>query len=216
MAENQEPKGVSWEVPEGAYVGPATPFGGPSLEWFIEHHDGINYEKAQKARVPTDGEPKIINGMLYVCGGELPYKFLGRAGRSSVNAERMAAELGLIIMERMVSDRPKIVRDRLRFWKNASMDEITSEDEKKFQLELKGGKTPAKRPQVNFCDLSHVARVGVLSQHLGLARQVIALLCLVLGLAQSVNPEWVRPDVRAMFIEQGRKFEVKLDKWVGK
>ena len=215
MAENKSSLGEQ-SIPDGAYTGPPTPFGGPSLEWFIGHHEDINYEKAQKARVPTDGEPKIVNGMLYVCGGELPHKFLGKAHRSSINAERMASELGLTIIELMVSNRPKIVRDRLNFWRNAPLDDITSEDEKKFQIELKGGKTAAKRPHVNFCHLEQVSRVGTLAQHLGLARQVVATLCLVLGLAQSVNPDWVRPDVRAMFIEQGRKFETKLDKWTRK
>ena len=199
-------------IPFGAYTGPTTPFGGPSLEYFIETHLSIDYEKAKGARLSTNNFPMMIKFMLFNISNRLPDKFFVKGKPSLTNAERLVANLGIEKLEEMIDQYPNIREKEEISVMTVPYSTLINRDRRSFRIDL-GVSTDSRRPTISFCDPDEVARVCALATSLLLSFETIAKMCLIVGLSQSMDPAWVRLDWKKGFIEEVRRFKTKLSEW---
>ena len=199
-------------IPMWAYTGKPTPFGGSSLEYFVETHPSIDYERAKGSRLSTSNFPLMVKFMLFNISNKLPDKFFVRGKPSLTNTERLVANLGLEKLEEMVDRYPRIREKEEISIMTVPFSVLVNRDRRSFKTNL-GVSTDGLRPTVSFCDPDEVARVCALATSLLLPFQVIAKMCLVVGLSQSMDPTWVRLDWKKDFINEVKRFEAKLREW---
>jgi len=193
-------------IPFGAYTGPATPFGGPSLEWSFSSSPQGGENDEDDVRIAVRGLPTVIVAiMAHIRRVAEMYP------RSLANVERITLCVGVPIIEDLVGRNPGLA-NRLDQAIMFSADDGLRE----FRIR-RGGVYPfSLGPQeisshsIYARNKNFTSRVSNMAEDIGLPKSKIAILCLVTGLAQSLDPAWVPLKWRESFIQEIQFFE----KWL--
>ena len=194
------------QIPFGAYIGPPTPFGGPSLEWSFSNNPVANEPDEDDARLSTAGLPTIILGVM----GHIR-RVAELYPRSLANVERNALCIGIPIIEDFVRGNPGMA-SRLDYALMTSGEDGLRE----FRIRSKAVYPFTLGPQemgthsIYAKNKSYTSRVSNVSEDIGLSKSKVTILCLAAGLAQSLDPAWVPLKWRESFIQEIRFFE----KWL--
>jgi len=193
-------------IPFGAYTGPPTPFGGPSLEWSFSSSPIASEPDEDDARLSVRSLPTIILGvMAHIRRVAELYP------RSLANVERITLSVGIPIIEDLVEMYPGI-SNKLDQALMASGDD----DLREFRIRRGAVYPVSLGPQerdahsVYAKNKNYTSRVSNMSEDIGLPKSKIAILCLVAGLAQSLDPAWVPLRWREAFVQEIQFFE----KWL--
>lgn len=193
-------------IPFGAYTGPATPFGGPSLEWSFSSAPEAG-EVEEDARISVGGLPTIIMGVVAHIR-----RIAELYPRSAASVHRKVLCVGVPIIENLIEKNPSLSSKLDRALMSSAEDQL-----REFRIR-KGGVYPISLgPQENTPhsiytrNKSYISRIRNISEDIGPSVSKITILCLVAGLAQSLDPAWVPLKWRELFIQEIRFFE----KWLG-
>ena len=193
-------------IPFGAYTGLPTPFGGPSLEWLFSSSPLVSEPDEDDARLSVGSLPTIVLGvMTHIRRVAELYP------RSLANVERMALCVGVPIIEDFVGGNPGLVSKLDRALMSSGEDglreyRIRSKAVYPFSL----GPEERDPHSIYAKNKSYTSRVSNMSEDIGLTKGRVTTLCLVAGLAQSLDSTWVPLKWRESFIQEIRFFE----KWM--
>lgn len=192
-------------IPNGAYSGLPTPFGGPSLEWEFSSAPDIG-EMEEDARLSVGGLPTIIMGVVTHIR-----RIAEVYPKSSAGVHRRVLCVGVPIIEGFVESNPMLADSLDRALMMSAEDgvrEFRIKKSRTYPLSL-GPQEVAPR-SIYARNKNYVSRVWNMSEDIGLSVSKLTILCLVAGLAQSLDPAWVPPKWRESFIQEVRFFE----KWL--
>ena len=193
-------------IPFGAYTGLPTPFGGPSLEWSFSSSPVASEPGEDDARLSVTSLPTITLGvMAHIRRVAELYP------RSLANVERITLCVGIPIIEGLVEGNPGLA-SRLDY---ALM---TSGEDGLREFRIRSGAVypvslgpQEKNPHSIYVrNKSYTSRVSNMSEDIGLSKSKVTILCLVAGLAQSLDPTWVPLKWKESFIQEIWFFE----KWL--
>jgi len=189
-------------IPFGAYTGLPTPFGGPSLEWESENPLPED-EYSDDAKFSVRNVPIIVNEITY----HIKRLLLKEWPKSTANVQRRLLTLGIPIIENSVLDFPDLTTKKDKALMRStvtSMKEVVLRGERNYLFELgphhEGPQTIYARSK------GQVSIVKGIAEDLGLHIGKVVILCLVAGLAQSLDENWVPKQWRERFIEEVRDF----------
>lgn len=194
------------QIPDKAYNGPPTPFGGPSLEWIF---DNIRFspEESEDARLSSRGVPESIVASVTHLRRILPYDF----PKNSANVQRKILCCGVPIVEDIVRKYPKRVESMERLYFKSGDDDLRTylmKNTSVYQVNL--GPVDKGQYTVFTKNKEQASRIRNLSEDLGLPVSRLVVLCLTAGLAQSTEESWVPTTWRQRFIKEIRFF----DQWL--
>ena len=195
-------------IPFGAYTGLPTPFGGPSLEWAFDSGPQGSEGDEDDARLGVGGLPVIVVAIVAHIR-----RIAELYPKSAANVHRIVLSLGVPIIESLVERNPNIAN-------RIDQALMSSDDEGLRELRIRrGGFYPVslgpqeKNPHSIYAkNKSYTSRIRNMAEDIGLSVSKIAILCLVAGLAQSLDPTWVPPKWRESFVQEVQFFE----KWLKK
>jgi len=199
------------QIPFGAYTGKATPFGGPSLEW--ESENPLPEEEfSDDARFSVRNVPLIVNEVAYHIKRLLPREW----PKSTANVQRRVLTLGIPIIESIVGNSGDLVDKKDKALMSStitSMKELSLRSSRNYLIEL--GTENGSQQTIYARSKGQVSTVKGIAEDLGLPISKVTILCLIAGLAQSVDKTWVPEHWRSRFIEEIRDFKRWLKKsWV--
>jgi len=193
-------------VPFGAYTGLPTPFGGPSLEWSFSSSPLVSEPDEDDARLSVRGLPTVIRGVVAHIR-----RVVELYPRSSANVHRIVLCVGIPIVENLIERNPNLA---------SKLDQalmLSGEDGlREFRIRSGGVYPFSLGPQeigahsIYAKNKSYTSRVRNIAEDIGLSVSKITILCLVAGLAQSLDPAWVPLRWRESFIQEIQFFE----KWL--
>ena len=193
-------------VPFGAYTGPTTPFGGPSLEWTFSSSPVIGELNEDDARIGVASLPTIVLAVMAHIR-----RIAELYPRSLANVERMTLCVGVPIIESLVEVNPNLANKLDQALMSSGEDGM-----REFRIRAGGVYPVSLGPQekdphgVYAKNKSYTSRIRNMSEDIGLPVSRIATLCLVAGLAQSLDSTWVPLKWREAFVQEVRFFE----KWL--
>lgn len=193
-------------IPFGAYTGPPTTFGGPSLEWTFSSSPMLGEPNEDDARIGIASLPTIVLAvMAHIRRVAELYP------RSLANVERMTLCVGVPIIEDFVERNPGLANKLDQALMSSGEDDM-----REFRIRAGGVYPISLGPQerdphgIYAKNKSYTSRIRNMSEDIGLSASKIAILCLVAGLAQSLDATWVPPKWRESFIQEIQFFE----KWL--
>lgn len=198
--------GMEFPVPDDAYTGPVTPFGGPSLEWAFKTGSSTSEPDEDDARLSVRGLPTIIPGVI---------SHIRRVAdlypRSAANVHRIVLCVGVPLVEEMVLRNPGIANKLDQALMDSAEDGL-----REFRIRRSGLYPLSLGPQelpahsIYAKNKGYTSRIRNMSEDIGLPVSKVTILCLVVGFAQSLDPNWVPLKWRDEFIQEVRFFE----KWL--
>ena len=205
---NKELEGDFMEVPIpfGAYTGLPTPFGGPSLEWTFSSGPQGSESEDDDARLGVGGLPVVIIAIVAHIR-----RIAELYPKSAANVHRVVLCVGIPIIETFTERNPNIAN-------RIDQALMSSDDEGLRELRIRRGSIypvslgpQEKSPHSIYArNKSYTSRIRNMAEDIGLPVSKIAILCLVVGLAQSLDPAWVPLKWRESFIQEIQFFE----KWL--
>jgi len=193
-------------IPFGAYTGPSTPLGGPSLEWTFSSSSLLSEPDEEDSRLSVGSLPTIILGvMAHIRRVAELYP------RSLANVERTTLCVGVPIIENFVAGNPGLA-SRLDHALMSSGDDGLREFRIRSKAVYPFSLGPEERDphSIYAKNKSYTSRVSNMSEDIGLTKGRVTTLCLVAGLAQSLDSSWVPLKWREAFIQEVQFFE----KWL--
>ena len=197
-------------IPEGAVFTPPPAFGGLSLESEAENHF-VDYIKAKDCTLKVDALPASVYFSLWNVAERLPHRQSSRI--SIANAERTVLPVGLRVIREIVDQFPHIAERTQQAIMTRPLIELVEMPEINFTVNVgpvhKSGKSNPN-PTIFANNAWEVSEVHSIANTLNMPVQTITKLCLIAGLAQSMDTTWVRADWKRGFIEEVRRFRNKL------
>lgn len=193
-------------IPLDAYTGLPTPFGGPSLEWSLSGNSPAVEADEDDVRLSVASLPTIILGITAHIR-----RIAELYPKSAANVHRKVLCVGVPIIEDFIERYPNLANRLDQSLMSSGDDEL-----REFRIRRGVVYPVSLGPQekgahsIYARNKDYTLRVSNMSDDIGLSKSKIAILCLVAGLAQSLDSTWVPLKWRESFIQEIRFFE----KWL--
>lgn len=191
-------------IPRDAYTGPATPFGGASLEWEFGKIILVGEEEGEDTRISVYGIPIVIPAIISHIRRYLKEEY----PKSSANVQRKVTSMGIPIIERIIERNhfhlDRVERAIMSLTSPSSTRDLRMKSASIYEFDL--GEPAKGSTSIYFKNKDYARRVRNMREDIGLTNSQIIILCLTAGLAQSVDPNWVPVPLREAFIKEIKFF----------
>lgn len=196
---------VNFPMSPDTYVGPKTPFGGPSLEWEFSNITITTEESEEKARL-TAHLPVSISGNLTHLRKMLTQEY----PRTEANIQRKVLSTGIPIIEGFLELHPYISWRQEAAFQSMKSTRRTKDYQMKtksiYVVDLGPVEGRSSPSSVYARNQEQTNKVRNMAKDTGLTLGDITILCLAAGLAQSVDPAWVPVALREDYVEEVKCF----------
>jgi len=204
-------QGFSFPVDPKTYTGLKPAFGGPSLEWYFSNTIISKEETEQKIRIGVRRMPLVISQEVSYLRDLLK---VSEFPNNTANFQRKITLVGIPIVGRIIEQHPLLYRRKRDLFLESSLDDqriLAMSMRNSYEFNL-GREEDKDSHSVYLKNSEQATAIRDIGEVIGLNPGQVTTLCLVAGLAQSVDPSWVPVKKREAFIGEVRFFS----KWIAK